>query len=144
MRNTLTNVFVRTDLAGRGVKFKATGHGDFRICVAGEGEAAAYYTDDLQDALETGRAMADHADKRAKAARIAAQEAVTYRLASSPIISAPGIVNWALNGYAFKSDRKRLAKVIADGWNIPAPAAHALLSRKAAFEVQGETVVFTV
>jgi len=67
----------------------------------------------------------------------------TYRLGSSPLVHAPGIVAWARNGYAFPKDRKAMTRVIADTWSIPASAAKALLSGKSPFTVEGETVVFS-
>ena len=67
----------------------------------------------------------------------------TYRLGSTPLISAPGIVVWAINGYAFKADRKNLVRVIRDGWKVPEEAAVALLSGAAVYEISDEVVVFT-
>lgn len=67
----------------------------------------------------------------------------TYRLGSSPLISAPGVVAWAVNGYAFESERDALERVISDGWNLPISATRALLTGEAPFKVEGETVVFT-
>lgn len=66
-----------------------------------------------------------------------------YNLGSSPMFYAPGIVAWAINGYAFKRDRKVMVKVIADGWNIPRDAAVALLSKKVPYEIKGEVVSFS-
>lgn len=51
-----------------------------------------------------------------------------YRLGSSPMISAPGVIAWAINGYAFPRDRKNMVRIIRDGWDIPEHAAIALLS----------------
>lgn len=65
-----------------------------------------------------------------------------YRLGSSPLIYAPGVVAWAINGFKFKRDRKRMIEVIATGWNIPDEAAQALLSGKAKHTVESEAVVF--
>jgi len=67
----------------------------------------------------------------------------TYRLGSSPMIYAPGIVAWAINGYAFKRDRANMVRVLCDGWKIPEQAAHELLSKRAAHTIDGETVVFS-
>jgi hypothetical protein len=68
----------------------------------------------------------------------------TYRLGSNEAVYAPGIVNWAMSGYWHKPDRKTLEKVISDGWKIPVEAARALLSKAVKYELDGETVVFTV
>lgn len=69
----------------------------------------------------------------------------TYRLGSSPLASAPGFIAWAANGYHFPRDRNTLAKVVADAWNIPLAASHALLSGKVPHETdrEKETVTFT-
>ncbi len=67
----------------------------------------------------------------------------TYRLGSASMIYAPGVVAWAINGYAFKKDRKAMVNVITSGWDIPVGAAEALLSKKASYTVEKETVVFT-
>lgn len=66
----------------------------------------------------------------------------TYRLGSSPMISAPGMIAWAKNGYAFKRDRKIMLEVVTTGWNIPEDAAKALLSGAAPYKIDGEVVVF--
>jgi hypothetical protein len=52
------------------------------------------------------------------------------------------MVAWAKNGYAFKSDRAVMLKVIAEGWSIPKEAAKALLSGEVEYEVVGEVVEF--
>jgi hypothetical protein len=67
----------------------------------------------------------------------------TYRLGSSAAIYAPGIVNWAIHGYWNRPDRPHLENTIANGWNIPVEAVRALLSKKAPYTIDGETVVFT-
>lgn len=67
----------------------------------------------------------------------------TYRLLSSPMVSAPGLVAWAINGYAFKRDRKVLLNVITSTWGIPKGAAASLLSKSVPYTTDGETVVFT-
>jgi hypothetical protein len=65
-----------------------------------------------------------------------------YRLGSAPMINAPGVVRWAINGYHFKRDRAAMVGVIVAGWSIPNAAAVALLSGDSPFAVEGETVVF--
>jgi hypothetical protein len=67
----------------------------------------------------------------------------TYRLGSSPLVSAPGLVAWAKNGYSFPKDRKTMVRIISECWHIPAEAAKALLSGKAKHTIEDETVVFT-
>lgn len=67
-----------------------------------------------------------------------------YRLGSSQSVHAPGLIAWAINGYAFERDRATLHKVIVDSWpGVTESAAHQLLSGKASFTVDGDTVVFT-
>lgn len=68
----------------------------------------------------------------------------TYRLGSAPMIHTPGMLRWAINGYAFESDRDYLRTIFTEGWGIPAPAAEALLSGAVPYTVEGETVVFEV
>ncbi len=46
----------------------------------------------------------------------------TYRLLSNALIHAPGVVRWAINGYAFKKDREALKRAITDTWKVPAEA----------------------
>lgn len=66
----------------------------------------------------------------------------TYRLGSSKMIYAPGVIIWAINGYAFKRDRAAMLRVVLAGWDIPKKVAKGLLSKQIPYEVQGETVVF--
>lgn len=66
----------------------------------------------------------------------------TYRLGSSPMIAAPGVIAWAINGYKFKRDRKAMLDVVTSGWSIPQDAARALLSGAAPYKIEGEVVVF--
>lgn len=65
-----------------------------------------------------------------------------YRLGSNPLFYAPGIIAWAINGYAFKRDRKVMLRIVTEGWNIPKDVAVKLLSKKIDYTVDGETVVF--
>ena len=66
----------------------------------------------------------------------------TYRLVSSPLIYAPGIVAWAINGYKFPKDRKAVSNVIQQTWNLTANCANALLSGAVSHRVDGDVVVF--
>ena len=65
-----------------------------------------------------------------------------YRLASSPMVFAPGLVAWAINGAHFEDDRPAMVRFISDGWGIPAPAAEALVTKSVGYEIHGEHVVF--
>ena len=67
----------------------------------------------------------------------------TYRLASNGLCHTPGILAWAMNGYAFPRDRARLTAVFVDGYGLPKPAAKALLSGAAPHTIEGDSVVFT-
>jgi hypothetical protein len=67
----------------------------------------------------------------------------TYRLGSTEFVSAPGMVKWAINGAKFRKDRDAMIKVIAETWNVPRPAAFALVTGEVPFTLDGETVVFT-
>jgi len=40
----------------------------------------------------------------------------TYRLGSSPLVHAPGLIAWAINGYAFPRDRTVILRVVTDTW----------------------------
>lgn len=66
----------------------------------------------------------------------------TYRLGSSEMICAPGMVRWAINGAFFKKDRPQMIEVIRRGWNVPQDAAAALVTGKVPYTVEDETVVF--
>ena len=69
----------------------------------------------------------------------------TYRLASSPAVHTPGIIAWAINGYAFERDRPQMLDVICGTFpTVPRPAVEQLLSKAVPFTVEGETLVFTV
>lgn len=69
----------------------------------------------------------------------------TYRLGSSGLVHTPGIIAWAINGYAFPRDRKTMMKVIGETFpSVPAPAIEKLLSKAVPYAVEDETVVFTV
>lgn len=69
----------------------------------------------------------------------------TYRLPSDPMVSIPGLIAWAINGYAFPKDRQTMLDVITATFpTLPVEAAEQLLSKAAPYIVEGETVVFTV
>ena len=68
----------------------------------------------------------------------------TYRLGSSPAIHAPGMVAWAINGATFKQDRATMARVIAQGWNLPEDAAHKLVTKQVPYTIENDAVVFSV
>lgn len=47
----------KTQAAMSGCTLKRTEDGEYRVALKGAGEASAYYTNDLQDAVGTARAM---------------------------------------------------------------------------------------
>lgn len=69
-----------------------------------------------------------------------------YRLLSSGMLSAAGLIAWARNGYAFKRDRVTMVKIVSGTWSAVSPAvARKLLSGKLAYTVdQDAAVVFEV
>lgn len=69
-------------------------------------------------------------------------EMVEVRLQSDSMVNAAGILRWAMNGYKFKRDRKKMANVIAQTWNLKDEIAHGLLSGKIAHKTEGEDVIF--
>ena len=68
----------------------------------------------------------------------------TYRLASSSIVHTPGVIAWAINGYAFEADRPQLLKTVSATFSqVPVEAIEQLLSATVPYSVEGETVVFS-
>lgn len=65
-----------------------------------------------------------------------------YRLGSAGFVHAPGMVAWAINGYAFKKDRKRIMEVMKAWDGVPTSALHDLLSGRVPYTVDGDVVVF--
>lgn len=66
-----------------------------------------------------------------------------YRLGSSTMCHAPGIIAWAINGYKFKEDRDNILNVVL-AWDIPEQVAKDLLSEKIPYTVEDESVVIEV
>jgi len=60
------------------------------------------------------------------------------------MISAPGIVRWAINGAKFERDLPAMVRVISDGWGVPYSHAEAMLKGDVPHTIEGETVIFTV
>lgn len=67
-------------------------------------------------------------------------ETIQYSLGSNPMIHAPSIVAWAINGYKFKEDREKILNVIL-AWDIPEQVAKDLLSEKVAYTVEEDSVI---
>ena len=57
MKTRLTLKSVRTELKAHKVVIKKTADGEYRVCKVGGSEDSAYYTDDLEDALITGKVL---------------------------------------------------------------------------------------
>jgi hypothetical protein len=66
-----------------------------------------------------------------------------YRLGSAEMVSAPGMVAWAINGAKFVKDRPAMIDVITSAWDVPPEAAMALVMELVPYTIEGETVVFT-
>ena len=65
----------------------------------------------------------------------------TVRLLSGPMISAPGILRWAMNGYRFKQDRNAMIKVM-QCWNgLTRKEWHGVLSGAVPHAIEGDTVI---
>ncbi len=68
----------------------------------------------------------------------------TYRLGSSSMVHTPGIIAWAINGYAFKDDQPQLLKTLCNTWSgIPEEAFKQLLAKEVPYTIEDETVVFS-
>ena len=65
----------------------------------------------------------------------------TYTLGSSSFVHAPGLIAWAINGAAFKQDRKAMINVVVQNMGHPRPAATALLLKKVPFTITAEDAV---
>lgn len=69
----------------------------------------------------------------------------TYRLGSSPLVHAPGLVAWAINAYAFQRDQEITLRVVTETWpGLPAEHARLLLAKSLPHNVDGETLIFDV
>ena len=155
----LTYAMVKATLAAIGVSINPNDWNEYRVNVRGADPEQAQFAERgntqedqqfaLREALQIGQAMAACEEAAIVKAANEARKAATvttptkYRLGSSGLVYAPGIVAYAVNGFAFKSDRAKLVKLIADCWSIPAHAATALLSKSAPYEIENEAVVFT-
>lgn len=61
----MTRAEARTQLQALGLTLNRTQYGEWRVNFRHQGEATAYYTDDLNDAVGTGRKMAEQVRDRA-------------------------------------------------------------------------------
>ena len=67
---------------------------------------------------------------------------IRRRLVSTDMVSAPGMLRWAINGAKFKKDRAAMVRVIADTWSIPRDITEKLLLGEIAHTIEGDTVCF--
>lgn len=63
-----------------------------------------------------------------------------YNLQSSGMVYAPGIIAWAREYH--RTDADPAVKLVAETWDIPRPAAAALLTGAVDYTVLDETVSF--
>jgi hypothetical protein len=68
----------------------------------------------------------------------------TYRLGSGPMVHAPGLIAWAINGAFFKADRPAMVNIVSQTWRVPEDAALKLLTKQVPFTIENDAVVFTV
>ena len=65
-------------------------------------------------------------------------------LESTPMLNTVGLLRWAMNGYKFKKDRKRLRRVFVTGFPHPRltdDVVDKLLSGELPHKIEGENVV---
>ena len=67
---------------------------------------------------------------------------VEVRLTSTAMVHTPGILAWAVNGYKFPRDRKRMVNVISQTYKLKPAIAKGLLSGSLPYEVIDDAVVF--
>lgn len=69
----------------------------------------------------------------------------TYRLGSSPLVHAPGLIAWAINAYAFSRDRAAILRVVTETWpGLQEEQVRRLLSREQAYRIEDDTLVIDV
>jgi hypothetical protein len=70
----------------------------------------------------------------------------TIRLASTTMIHAPGILRWAMNGFKFPRDRKRMRDVMKswEGSGLTDKQWDGVLAGTIPHTIDGDTVVITL
>ncbi|GAA4134601.1 hypothetical protein ACFFTN_13195 [Aminobacter aganoensis] len=69
----------------------------------------------------------------------------TYKLGSSSLVHAPGLIAWAINAYVFPRDRAAILRVVTDTWpGLPADSARRLLTGEQAYRIEDDTIVIDV
>jgi hypothetical protein len=66
-----------------------------------------------------------------------------YRLGSTEMVNAYGLIRWAINGAHFEKDVPAIVNVVSQTWNIPEPAARKLVTGEVPYTVENNAVVFT-
>ncbi len=69
---------------------------------------------------------------------------LTLKLESTPMLNTAGLLRWAMNGYKFKKDRKRLRRVFTEGFTHPRltdEVVDRLLKGELPHKIDGENVV---
>lgn len=66
----------------------------------------------------------------------------TYRLGSSGLVFAPGVVRAAVETY--KANPNVSVRLLADGWGLPNDVARKVCSRDLPYKIEGDTVVIVV
>ncbi len=65
-------------------------------------------------------------------------------LESTPMLNTAGLLRWAMNGYKFKKDRKKLRRVFTQGFTHPRltdEVVDRLLKGELPHKIEGENVV---
>lgn len=69
----------------------------------------------------------------------------TYRLGSSSLIHAPGLIAWAINAFAFPRDRPVTLRIVTETWpGLEEEHARLLLTRALSYTIEDDTVVLDV
>lgn len=71
-------------------------------------------------------------------------EPKTFRLGSNDMVSAPGIIKWAMNGYKFKRDRKKMVDVMKSWPGLTDAQWGKVLSGEVPHVIEGDVVVITI
>lgn len=89
MRNTDAFRAAKAELAALGLSLKVTEHDEYRVNFRGGREGTAYYTNDLPDAVATGRHMAAERDGQASSASTVAAVAELPRASTKTVNLTP-------------------------------------------------------
>lgn len=71
-------------------------------------------------------------------------EQKTFRLGSNQMVSAPGILKWAMNGYKFKRDRKKMVNVMKSWPGLTDEQWGKVLAGEIPHTIEGDVVVITI